>query len=58
MSDRQNQCVQPLHRWLTEVPEIRSRRLAFNRGATFEDAFVAATPLLAQEGSRYGLSLH
>jgi hypothetical protein len=32
-------------------PEIRSRRLAFNRGVTFADAFAVATPLLAADGS-------
>jgi IclR family acetate operon transcriptional repressor len=40
-----------VRQFLTELPEIRSRRLAFNRGATFEDAFVVATPLLAPDGS-------
>ncbi|MEU3301997.1 hypothetical protein ABZ729_19495 [Streptomyces sp. NPDC006678] len=30
-----------------ELPEIRSRRLAFNRKVTFKDAFAVATPLLA-----------
>src|SRR4029453_6676361 len=28
-----------VRRFLAELPEIRSRRLAFNRGATFADAF-------------------
>ena len=37
--------------FLAELPEIRSRRLAFNRGATFPDAFVVATPLLAPDGA-------
>ena len=32
-------------------PDIRLRRLAFNRGVTFEDAFAVATPLLAPDGS-------
>jgi DNA-binding IclR family transcriptional regulator len=36
---------------LAEVPEIRSRRLAFNRGVTLPDAFAVATPLLAPDGS-------
>jgi DNA-binding IclR family transcriptional regulator len=40
-----------VRQFLTELPEIRSRRLAFNRGATFEDAFAVATPLLAPDGS-------
>jgi hypothetical protein len=30
--------------------QIRSRRLAFNRGVTIADAFVVATPLLARDG--------
>ncbi len=29
---------------------LRATRLAFNRGATFADAFVVATPLLARDG--------
>jgi DNA-binding IclR family transcriptional regulator len=37
--------------FLTELPEIRSRRLAFNRGATVPDAFAVATSLLAPDGS-------
>jgi hypothetical protein len=36
---------------LAEPPEIRSRRLASNRGVTFADAFAVATPLLAADGS-------
>ena len=36
---------------LAEVPEIRSRRLAFNRGVTLPDAFAVATPLLAPDGA-------
>ena len=36
-----------VRQFLAELPEIRSTRLAFNRGATFADAFVVATPLLA-----------
>jgi DNA-binding IclR family transcriptional regulator len=39
-----------VRQFLTELPEIRSRRLAFNRGATLADAFVVATPLLAPSG--------
>jgi DNA-binding IclR family transcriptional regulator len=40
-----------VRQFLTELPEIRSRGLAFNRGATFADAFAVATPLLAPDGS-------
>jgi DNA-binding IclR family transcriptional regulator len=40
-----------VRQFLTELPEIRSRRLAFNRGATFADAFAVATPLLTPDGS-------
>lgn len=36
---------------LRRAPEIRSRRLAFNRGVTFADAFAVATPVLASDGS-------
>lgn len=36
--------------FLAELPEIRSRRLAFNRGGTIADAFVVATPLLTPDG--------
>ena len=39
-----------VQQFLAELPQIRSRRLAFNRGATFADAFVVATPLLASDG--------
>jgi DNA-binding IclR family transcriptional regulator len=39
-----------IRQFLAELPEIRSRRLAFNRAATFADAFVVATPLLAADG--------
>jgi DNA-binding IclR family transcriptional regulator len=39
-----------VRQFLAELPEIRSRRLAFNRGATLADAFVVATPLLAPNG--------
>ena len=40
-----------VRQFLAELPDIRARRLAFNRGATFADAFVVATPLLAPDGS-------
>jgi len=40
-----------VRQFLAELPDIRSRRLAFNRGATFPDAFVVATPLSAPDGS-------
>ena len=40
-----------VRQFLTELPEIRSRRLAFNRGVTLTDAFAVATPLLAPDGS-------
>ena len=40
-----------VRQFLAELPEIRSRRLAFNRGATLADAFAVATPLLAPDGS-------
>ncbi len=36
--------------FLAELPEIRSRGLAFNRGVTIPGAFVVATPLLAPDG--------
>ena len=39
-----------VRRFLAELPGIRTTRLAFNRGATFADAFVVATPLLARDG--------
>ena len=39
-----------VRQFLTELPEIRSRRLAFNRGVTIADAHVVATPLLARDG--------
>ncbi len=39
-----------VRQFLTELPEIRSSRLAFNRGVTIADAFVVATPLLARDG--------
>jgi DNA-binding IclR family transcriptional regulator len=40
-----------VRQFLAELPEIRSRRLAFNRGVTFGDAFAVATPLLAPDGN-------
>ena len=40
-----------VRQFLAELPEIRSRQLAFNRGVTFPDAFVVAAPLLAPDGS-------
>lgn len=40
-----------VRQFLTELPEIRSRRLAFNRGVTLADAYAVATPLLAPDGS-------
>jgi len=39
-------------RFVAELPDIRSRRVAFNREATFADAYVVETPLLAPDGSR------
>jgi DNA-binding IclR family transcriptional regulator len=39
-----------VRQFLSELPEIRSRRLAFKRGTTFADAFAVATPLLALDG--------
>jgi DNA-binding IclR family transcriptional regulator len=40
-----------VRQFLAELPEIRSRRLAFNRGATLPGAVAVATPLLAPDGS-------
>ena len=40
-----------VRQFLAELPDIRATRLAFNRGATFADAFVVATPLLAPDGT-------
>jgi IclR family acetate operon transcriptional repressor len=40
-----------VRQFLAELPEIRSRRLAFNRGVTLADAFAVATPLLAPDGN-------
>ncbi len=39
-----------VRQFLTELPEIRSRRLAFNRGATIADSMVVATPLFTRDG--------
>ena len=39
-----------VRQFLAELPDIRATRLAFNRGATFADAFVVATPLLTRDG--------
>ena len=38
-----------VRQFLAEVADIRATRLAFNRGATFADAFVVATPLLTRD---------
>ena len=40
-----------VRQFLAELPEIRSRRMAFNRGITLADAYAVATPLLAPDGS-------
>jgi DNA-binding IclR family transcriptional regulator len=40
-----------VRQFLAELPEIRSRQLAFNRGITLADAYAVATPLLAPDGS-------
>jgi DNA-binding IclR family transcriptional regulator len=40
-----------VRQFLAELPDVRARRLAFNRGATLPDAFTVATPLLAPDGS-------
>jgi DNA-binding IclR family transcriptional regulator len=42
--------AEDVRRFLAELPEIRARRLAFNRGATIADAFTVATPLLTPDG--------
>ena len=39
-----------VRQFLAELPDIRARRLAFNRGVTLGDAFAVATPLLAPDG--------
>ncbi|MDA0162608.1 helix-turn-helix domain-containing protein [Solirubrobacter ginsenosidimutans] len=40
-----------VRQFLAELPEIRARRLAFNRGVTLADAFAVATPLLAADAA-------
>ena len=40
-----------VRQFLAELPEIRARRLAFNRGVTLPGVFVVATPLFAPDGS-------
>jgi DNA-binding IclR family transcriptional regulator len=40
-----------VQQFLAELPDIRSRGLAFNRGGTLADAYAVATPLLAPDGS-------
>jgi DNA-binding IclR family transcriptional regulator len=40
-----------VRQFLAELPDIRARRLAFNRGVTLPDAFTVATPLLTSDGS-------
>ena len=40
-----------VRQFLAELPEIRVSGLAFNRGATFADAFVVATPLFSADGT-------
>jgi DNA-binding IclR family transcriptional regulator len=39
-----------VQQFLAELPDIRSRRMAFNRGGTLADAYTVATPLLAPDG--------
>jgi DNA-binding IclR family transcriptional regulator len=39
-----------VQQFLAELPDIRSRRLAYNRGVTLSDAFAVATPLQAPDG--------
>jgi DNA-binding IclR family transcriptional regulator len=39
-----------VQQFLAELPDIRATQLAFNRGATFANAFVVATPLLTRDG--------
>ncbi len=43
--------AEAVRQFLTELPEIRSRQLAFNRGATVSGAYVVATPLLGPDGA-------
>jgi DNA-binding IclR family transcriptional regulator len=40
-----------VRQFLAELPDIRLRQLAFNRGVTLGDAFAVATPLLAPNGN-------
>ena len=40
-----------VRQFLAGLPEIRTRRLAINRGVTLADAFGVATPLLTPDGS-------
>ena len=40
-----------VRQFLAELPEIRASGLAFNRGSTFAEAFVVATPLFAADGT-------
>ena len=42
--------AEEVRQFLAELPEIRSSRLAFNRGVTLADAFAVATPLFARDG--------
>ena len=42
--------AEAVRQFVDELPEIHSRGLAFNRGATFRGAFVVATPLLGPDG--------
>ncbi|MER7834326.1 hypothetical protein ABTY98_00030 [Streptomyces sp. NPDC096040] len=44
--------AEEVRQFFAEFPEIRSCRLAFNRGVTFADAFAVATPLLASDAVR------
>lgn len=45
-----------VRQFLAQLPEIRTRRLAFNLGVTLADAFAVATPLLAPDGTRIARS--
>jgi DNA-binding IclR family transcriptional regulator len=40
-----------VRQFLAELPDIRTRNLAFNRGATIPGALVVATPLLTPDGN-------
>jgi DNA-binding IclR family transcriptional regulator len=46
-----------VRQFLAELPEIRLRRLAFNRGVTLADAFAVATPLLALDSHQRAVGL-